>query len=210
MDDETGWATSSELWGILAVVVLTIGTGVFVASGFALVNLDRRDPEQRQARGETSSSPHREQTTSFVELHIRPGGVYKQGHRSGSFITTPQFNLDLRLSPPTAAPGETAQPERRRTQPLPAPRGPRPSVHSSAGPASHRFEDPELPVSEKEKQIALDDIACKADTDLVRRLSEGNDAAEQQVVEGRLLDLQESRQHLDEVVRLANDVVEEG
>lgn len=75
---------------------------------------------------------------------------------------------------------------------------------------SHRFEDPELPVSEKEKQIALDDIACKVDTDLVRRLSEGNDAAEQQVVEERLLDLQESRQHLDEVVRLANDVVEGG
>lgn len=44
---------SSELWGILAGIVLTIGTGVFVASEFSLVNLDRKDLEQRQARGET-------------------------------------------------------------------------------------------------------------------------------------------------------------
>ena len=34
-------------------VVLTIGTGLFVASEFALVNLDRADLEARQARGET-------------------------------------------------------------------------------------------------------------------------------------------------------------
>ncbi|MCW3159477.1 hemolysin family protein [Micropruina sonneratiae] len=43
---------SSEVWGILAGIVLTIGTGLFVASEFALVNLDRADLEQRRARGE--------------------------------------------------------------------------------------------------------------------------------------------------------------
>jgi len=34
-------------------LLLTIGTGLFVASEFALVNLDRADLEARQARGET-------------------------------------------------------------------------------------------------------------------------------------------------------------
>lgn len=34
-------------------VLLTVGTGLFVASEFALVNLDRSDLEARQARGET-------------------------------------------------------------------------------------------------------------------------------------------------------------
>ena len=36
-----------------AGLILTIGTGLFVASEFALVNLDRHDLEARQARGET-------------------------------------------------------------------------------------------------------------------------------------------------------------
>lgn len=40
-------------WVMLAVgLLLTIGTGLFVASEFALVNLDRADLEARQARGE--------------------------------------------------------------------------------------------------------------------------------------------------------------
>jgi len=43
---------TSELWGLLAGVVLTIGTGLFVASEFALVNLDRADLERRRSRGE--------------------------------------------------------------------------------------------------------------------------------------------------------------
>ena len=34
-------------------LVLTVGTGLFVASEFALVNLDRNDLEGRQNRGET-------------------------------------------------------------------------------------------------------------------------------------------------------------
>lgn len=34
-------------------LLLTVGTGIFVASEFALVNLDRADLEARQARGET-------------------------------------------------------------------------------------------------------------------------------------------------------------
>jgi CBS domain containing-hemolysin-like protein len=40
------------LWLLVAGVVLTVGTGFFVASEFALVNLDRSDLERRQARGE--------------------------------------------------------------------------------------------------------------------------------------------------------------
>jgi CBS domain containing-hemolysin-like protein len=43
---------------MLAVgLVLTVGTGLFVASEFALVNLDRHDLEQRQARGERRLGP---------------------------------------------------------------------------------------------------------------------------------------------------------
>ncbi|MFC0531800.1 hemolysin family protein [Phytohabitans kaempferiae] len=48
---------SSELLGILAGVLLTVGTGLFVASEFALVNLDRADLEQRRARGERRLGP---------------------------------------------------------------------------------------------------------------------------------------------------------
>jgi len=41
-------------WILLAIgLLLTIGTGLFVASEFALVNLDRSDLEARRARGET-------------------------------------------------------------------------------------------------------------------------------------------------------------
>lgn len=41
-------------WILLAIgLLLTIGTGLFVASEFALVNLDRADLEARRARGET-------------------------------------------------------------------------------------------------------------------------------------------------------------
>jgi CBS domain containing-hemolysin-like protein len=41
-------------WIMLAIgLILTLGTGLFVASEFALVNLDRSDLEARQGRGET-------------------------------------------------------------------------------------------------------------------------------------------------------------
>ena len=41
-------------WILLGIgLLLTIGTGLFVASEFALVNLDRADLEARRARGET-------------------------------------------------------------------------------------------------------------------------------------------------------------
>ena len=41
-------------WIMLGVgLLLTVGTGLFVASEFALVNLDRGDLEARRARGET-------------------------------------------------------------------------------------------------------------------------------------------------------------
>ncbi|THV30822.1 hemolysin family protein [Glycomyces paridis] len=48
---------STEVWGLLAGVVLTIGTGLFVASEFALVNLDRPELERRQERGEKGLGP---------------------------------------------------------------------------------------------------------------------------------------------------------
>src|SRR6476660_7381558 len=45
-------------WIMLGIgLVLTVGTGFFVASEFALVNLDRSDLEARQARGEKRLGP---------------------------------------------------------------------------------------------------------------------------------------------------------
>ncbi|THG28555.1 hemolysin family protein [Naasia lichenicola] len=45
-------------WILLAVgLVLTVGTGFFVASEFALVNLDRADLESREAKGERHLGP---------------------------------------------------------------------------------------------------------------------------------------------------------
>lgn len=45
-------------WVLVAVgLVLTVGTGLFVASEFALVNLDRHDLETRQERGEKRLGP---------------------------------------------------------------------------------------------------------------------------------------------------------
>ena len=45
-------------WVMLAIgLVLTVGTGLFVASEFALVNLDRHDLETRRERGERRLGP---------------------------------------------------------------------------------------------------------------------------------------------------------
>ncbi|MGP4032769.1 hemolysin family protein [Pseudarthrobacter sp. 1C304] len=45
-------------WIMIGVgLILTVGTGMFVASEFALVNLDRNDLETRQARGEKRLAP---------------------------------------------------------------------------------------------------------------------------------------------------------
>lgn len=45
-------------WVMLGIgFVLTVGTGLFVASEFALVNLDRNDLESRQSRGEKRLGP---------------------------------------------------------------------------------------------------------------------------------------------------------
>lgn len=41
------------IWGLVIGLILTIGTGLFVASEFSLVNLDRADLEARRARGES-------------------------------------------------------------------------------------------------------------------------------------------------------------
>ena len=43
---------STEIILLIVGLVLTVGTGLFVASEFALVNLDRPDLEARQERGE--------------------------------------------------------------------------------------------------------------------------------------------------------------
>ena len=48
---------SAEWISLLAGLLLTIGTGFFVASEFALVNLDRSELEARQARGEKRLGP---------------------------------------------------------------------------------------------------------------------------------------------------------
>lgn len=47
----------SEWIGVLAGVILTVGTGFFVASEFALINLDRSELEARKARGEKRLGP---------------------------------------------------------------------------------------------------------------------------------------------------------
>ena len=48
---------SAEWISLLAGLLLTIGTGFFVASEFALVNLDRSELEARQSRGEKRLGP---------------------------------------------------------------------------------------------------------------------------------------------------------
>jgi CBS domain containing-hemolysin-like protein len=48
---------STEAWGILAGVLLTVGTGLFVAAEFALVNLDRPELERRRSQGEKGLAP---------------------------------------------------------------------------------------------------------------------------------------------------------
>src|ERR1700754_3118847 len=48
---------SYELVLLLIGLLLTVGTGFFVASEFTLVNLDRADLEARQERGETMLGP---------------------------------------------------------------------------------------------------------------------------------------------------------
>ncbi|TXK17207.1 hemolysin family protein [Homoserinibacter sp. GY 40078] len=48
---------SAEWWMLIAGIILTVGTGFFVASEFALVNLDRHDLEDRQSKGETMLGP---------------------------------------------------------------------------------------------------------------------------------------------------------
>jgi CBS domain containing-hemolysin-like protein len=48
---------SSDIVLLIIGLLLTVGTGFFVASEFALVNLDRADLEARQERGETMLGP---------------------------------------------------------------------------------------------------------------------------------------------------------
>src|SRR6478752_7781362 len=48
---------SSDIVLLIIGLLLTVGTGFFVASEFTLVNLDRADLEKRQERGETMLGP---------------------------------------------------------------------------------------------------------------------------------------------------------
>ena len=50
----TELSTIEIIASLIGGLVLTLGTGIFVASEFALVNLDRSDLEARQQRGETN------------------------------------------------------------------------------------------------------------------------------------------------------------
>ena len=63
--------------------------------------------------------------------------------------------------------------------------------------------------SPREIELALADVTCKEETDLVGQLREANDRWQREAIEKRMLDLQENRQELGEVVRRANLVVEE-
>lgn len=68
-------------WIMLGIgLVLTVGTGFFVASEFALVNLDRHDLEARQARGEKRLGP------SIKALRIT--STHLSGAQLGITLTT--------------------------------------------------------------------------------------------------------------------------
>jgi CBS domain containing-hemolysin-like protein len=68
-------------WIMLGIgLVLTVGTGFFVASEFALVNLDRNDLEARQARGE------KRLTTTINALKIT--STHLSGAQLGITLTT--------------------------------------------------------------------------------------------------------------------------
>ena len=51
--DQRVLSVALDLVWVLVGLILTVGTGFFVASEFALVNLDRNDLESRQKRGES-------------------------------------------------------------------------------------------------------------------------------------------------------------
>ncbi len=81
-----------ELLMIGVGLLLTVGTGMFVASEFALVNLDRGDLEARDARGEKGLKP----TT-----HRSYGDTPRRRHSGASFTTNRPSEADhtvLRLT----------------------------------------------------------------------------------------------------------------
>lgn len=53
VESSAGWAAMNPWISLVFGIVLTFGTGLFVASEFALVNVDRRDLERRRDNGET-------------------------------------------------------------------------------------------------------------------------------------------------------------
>ena len=94
---------SAELWMLVAGLLLTIGTGLFVASEFALVNLDRADLEARQQRGEAMLGPAiRALKVTSTHLSSAQLGITLTTLLTG-FTLEPAFSSFLR--PPLASLG---------------------------------------------------------------------------------------------------------
>jgi CBS domain containing-hemolysin-like protein len=102
-------------WIMLGIgVLLTVGTGLFVASEFALVNLDRSDLEARESRGERHlgttiralkiTSTHLSSAQLGITLTTLLTG-YTLEPALSSFIRAPLLGLgmDARAVAPTAA-----------------------------------------------------------------------------------------------------------
>lgn len=94
----------SNEWVLLAIgVILTIGTGLFVASEFALVTLDRAELEARRDRGETLLGPTiRALRTTSTHLSSAQLGITLTTLLAG-FTLEPA--LSVFLSPPLLATG---------------------------------------------------------------------------------------------------------
>jgi CBS domain containing-hemolysin-like protein len=78
-------------------LLLTIGTGLFVASEFALVNLDRADLEARQAAGESR--------LSLTISALRITSTHLSSAQLGITLTTLLTGYTMEpASPPCSAP----------------------------------------------------------------------------------------------------------
>ncbi|MBX3194548.1 MAG: HlyC/CorC family transporter [Microbacteriaceae bacterium] len=94
---------SAELLLLIAGLLLTVGTGLFVASEFSLVNLDRADLEARRGRGETMLGPTiRALKTTATHLSSAQLGITLTTLLAG-FTLEPAFSGYL--APPLASLG---------------------------------------------------------------------------------------------------------
>src|SRR3954471_4000970 len=99
---------SSDIVLLIIGLLLTVGTGFFVASEFTLVNLDRADLEARQERGETMLGPTiRALKVTSTHLSSAQLGITLTTLLTG-FTLEPAFSVFLTpplsgLGPPKAA-----------------------------------------------------------------------------------------------------------